>query len=398
MKVRILIALVYNNNGISTWCFEAARGLQKAGCEVWLAYQDPAVIPIDLLHCSVKYIPDNKNRSVRKKIIERIQWYGQLIMPVQPEAHVVPDCLELLLQKGIIPNNILVSQTDFVSPHTNIPQWVAGRAWPVTFAGYLSKITLSSSLPWLSRLHDFVYWYKMDHKGYRIAKGVLAVTLQLTSDLKKLGINAQCVYPGSGSAINSISKRNGQKIRFITAALHLEDKRKNISWLLTILATIQKQNGLFELTLVGEYTERFKEATLAEIPQACFVGRLSRAELMEEMLVSDVFIFSSVQENWGYVLVEAMAHGLAVMAPNQMPYVEIIGRADYLFDLNNRTECLQKIQRLLLDSRQVLDDKAWFYIRYKSLFSSEAFGHSILTALSDNSNLILNTASIDGQG
>ena len=379
----VLIALAYNDNGMATWVYEATRAMRNEGFQVWLAYRHPAVVPADLVSISIEYKTKKRHRNFLQKLAGVIKRNVQLFLPVYSSEEILTGCLEILNKKNIIPDIIILNQTSFVSSKTHILQWVVAWSWPVSFSGYLSKMKLPSSHSWFNRLRDYLYWYKMDHKGYRMANGVIAITNHLAADLKKLRLNAHCVYPGTNALDTIPQGKKGSKVRLITVALGLEDKRKNIQWLVEGLMRLPLYHrDYFEWILVGAYSEAFFDEVTKKIPEAKFTGKLMRSQLLEELWNADVFLFASVQDDWGYVLIEAMAQGLAVMAPDQYPFIEIIEREDYLFDLNNPETFTNKLDKILCEPNLLEEDKAWFFQRFQTLFSGKAFGRNLARLLS----------------
>ncbi len=86
------------------------------------------------------------------------------------------------------------------------------------------------------------------------------------------------------------------------------------------LASALRDSGMpFRLTYVGE-GELLEETRAAACSMGlgeavCFAGAMSPAAVREEMLASDIFLFTSDEnEGWGAVLNEAMASGCAVVA------------------------------------------------------------------------------------
>ncbi len=378
----ILVALVYNDNGMATWCYEAVRALKREGCVVWLAYRKPGKIPQDLVGNAIEYVAENENRHFFKKVYNRFQKYSELLFSVKANNTLIPHCLELLKKNNEIPTHIILNQSSYVCPQLPLQQWVVGWAWPTDFFGYIGKTGLKSNLPFFDRFQNFVYWYKMDKKGYKLSDGVLTVTKILEIDLLSKGLVAKCVYPGT-SSLNRVLRKilNNSEIHFISAALNLEDKRKNIEWMLNTFIRLHQKGIKVNLTLIGEYSELFKDKLERSLPQVKLKGKLPRKSLIEEMALADVFVFASLQDDWGYVLVEAMANGLAVLAPDKIPFSEIVGKDDYLFNDKDPVDFERALIKIIENPSQTFEDRLWFYNRYKLNFSSEVFGKNLLKAI-----------------
>jgi hypothetical protein len=261
--------------------------------------------------------------------------------------HPIETAFEQLRQTGNTPGLILVAQTDFLWPHAPVPQWVVGRSWPVSLKGYLGKMNELKSQPWLPRLHDLLFWYKMDHKAYKMATGVLAITNKLSNDLKQLGYNSQRLYPCVDIPSANMHKPKENKLRLLTAALHLGDKRKHIGWMMQALKPLNRQGISFEITLVGEFDTQIEQAFRMDFPQVKLTGRITRQALLGEMANHDIFLFTSLQENWGYVLIEAIAQGMVVFTPDRYPFSEINNCKMARFEMGNTTSFQRELFKIL---------------------------------------------------
>lgn len=81
----------------------------------------------------------------------------------------------------------------------------------------------------------------------------------------------------------------------------------------------------FELTVVGDGPARAEiAATLS--PETIFTGTLQGPELAAAYRRADVFVFPSVSETLGLVLLEALASGLPVVAADSAASRELLGR------------------------------------------------------------------------
>ena len=328
-------------------------------------------------------IPQNEQgRSFHLRLIE---WVGQKLnwlFPVRPNETIIKRGLKTLKEAGETPDVILVCQPDFLAPSVSIPQWVVARTYPVSFRGYFGQLFQSSSSKWLHRLLSLWFWYRMDRKGYRLAHGVLAMSNALFDQLQKMKINACLVYPGVWNINPPGNFKVNEKLYLVTSALHLESKRKNVDWMIQALSFDQFHRQNVNLTLIGKYSVAFEKDIRSRLHfDIEFTGFLCRNQAMGKFLEADIFVFTSLQENWGYVLIEAMAHGCAVFAPDQYPFTEIVGRTDYLFSAGNMNDFSKKLNQILADKGRLTEDKQWFFNRYVQLFSGAAFGRSLMNAI-----------------
>ncbi len=96
-------------------------------------------------------------------------------------------------------------------------------------------------------------------------------------------------------------------------------KEKNLDFLLEALALFQYEKGpCFTWMVIGEGPEKArlmqKARRLALDDAVVFVGNVNNREIPFYCQASDVFLFSSLSETQGIVLLEAMAAGLPVVA------------------------------------------------------------------------------------
>lgn len=380
--MRVLIAYVYNRNGIATWCYEAVRALKPyvTSCKV-LAHHK-LDFPDDLKENIISLDPNKSSRSFFDKASSMLKQKLQWMLPVRPDESLLKITVQQMIKAGEKPDIILVCQPNFLAPSVKIPQWVAGHSYPSNFKGYLEQFLQPSDLGAWYRMQFFWYWYRMDTKGYRLAHGVLAVSNSLMQQLKKRSINARLVYPGVNTYTEVTDFSVGAPVKFATAALHLEDARKNIRWMVQALENCLLSPGDADLTLVGAYNQAFAGWAAARLPfPLFFLGLKNQAEVIDLFGNADLFIFASHQETWGYVLVEAMARGCAIFAPDQYPFTEIIERKDYLYNPGDTEDFARKLKAKVHDHSQLATDKEWFYSRYQNLFSGDAFSRQLQSAI-----------------
>jgi colanic acid/amylovoran biosynthesis glycosyltransferase len=107
--------------------------------------------------------------------------------------------------------------------------------------------------------------------------------------------------------------------------------------LLRACAVLRDRGVDLHLTLVGEGEERRAIETLRDrlglADRVRLAGALSPAGVVEALRAADLFVLSSISEGFGMVLIEAMACGLPVIAPeiNGIPEVVAHGEDGLLF-------------------------------------------------------------------
>ena len=116
------------------------------------------------------------------------------------------------------------------------------------------------------------------------------------------------------------------KIKLLTVTRLIE--RKGIRFLIQAMKNVTENNPHVKLVIVGEgpdhstFDELARQLELQE--NIVFAGRVSDQELIEQYTTSDIFILPSTEEALGVVLLEAMYHGLPVVASNVGGIPEIV--------------------------------------------------------------------------
>ena len=130
------------------------------------------------------------------------------------------------------------------------------------------------------------------------------------------------------------------------------EPRKGIQYILDV-ARIFKQKGLkANFRIAGsqkykEYVENLKNYVVKENLQelVTFLGRLSDDDLETEFKNASLFIFPSLHEGYGMVLVEAMSYSLPVITFNNsaMPFTVIDGENGFLVENGNTNQFAERM-------------------------------------------------------
>ena len=133
--------------------------------------------------------------------------------------------------------------------------------------------------------------------------------------------------------------------------------RKNVTTLLEAFAGLRRRWPGAELTLVGyDYHEGGPAERWAQARQMAdgvhFLGERTNEEVHDLMDRASVFVHPALEESFGLVLVEAMAHGVPVVAGERsgaVPWVLDAGRAGVLVDVTSPASLAAAVERLLAD-------------------------------------------------
>ena len=167
------------------------------------------------------------------------------------------------------------------------------------------------------------------------------------------------VYPNATSIPRKKICKNNQKIRFIFVGRIDEKKGLDLAIETLNTFTLKHPNSEFSFDIYGDgeqvYVDKCK--ALAK-PIASMVNFKGKVESREEIYsnASVLLMPTKEREAFGLVVIEAMAHGCAVIATNAYGPAEIIdhGENGILFDIQNPNDLLAQIEHIYFNS-QYLD-------------------------------------------
>lgn len=137
---------------------------------------------------------------------------------------------------------------------------------------------------------------------------------------------------------------------------------KNFEVLLKAVAKVKPKLGDFRLVIAGDGPERKPyEKLVADLgmrDQVIFLGYISRKEVLDLVEASDLFVFASITETQGMVILEAMGRGTPVIAANALGPSEMLvsGKGGWLARPDDSDDFAAKI--LLALKPGVLKKKA----------------------------------------
>jgi 1,2-diacylglycerol 3-alpha-glucosyltransferase len=160
-------------------------------------------------------------------------------------------------------------------------------------------------------------------------QALVAYGVNTRIDILPTGLPAERFQVGDG---NAFRRRHGLKqeqplLLFVGRAAH----EKNIGFLLEMMLVLRKRSPDALLLIAGEgpaaLSLRAQAARLGlDGGTVRFLGYFDRGgELQDCYRAADVFVFSSLTETQGLVLLEAMAQGVPVVAIPRMGTIDILG-------------------------------------------------------------------------
>jgi glycosyltransferase involved in cell wall biosynthesis len=371
-----VVAYLYNNNGMASWCWEAAHALHEMHQPVLLVCSNEVELPGTPVVEVLRFNPQTGGYR-RKDLLSRIA--GELERLSGESSGFVYLLHQHLQELGIEPSAYFLNQSNLQDPRVDVPQYITAWAYPTSLKGYLSKVgkltgwKISKPIGILRKFFELVGWWKKDWRAYRNATSVLAVSQRLSTELVSQGIRGHIVHPGTSISAYELRESANNVCQVLIAAEDLEEPRKRVRWMINALKSSTHIN--FSLTLVGHASNAFKKWVCDDFP-AKFTGHLPRNQLQNLMAEHDVFLFGSCHDDWGYVLVEAMSQGLVIVAPKISPFDEIVEDTGILYSLASEKEFAGKVLELCNSNLFSQRKSAWE--RANRLFSRHAFGQSLL--------------------
>ena len=258
--------------------------------------------------------------------VNRVTARLPLELPVHPRTthHLVPLLEEL--------------RPDVVHVHLGV---ISPFAW----GGIRSAVKVG--IPTIVTVHSV--WGAMAKSGYGLANGLLnwsasgvvpcavsevaAAAIRAAGDDVEVLITPNGVDPADwnadGRVIPSVAQAANQEVRFVSA-MRLAPRKRAMPLLQMFLAAKERVGAARRITLAiagdGPHRNRLQKFIDAEDlrDDVTLLGRLTRPDLKQEYVGSDVFVQPSVKESFGLAALEARATGLPIVARSQTGLTEFV--------------------------------------------------------------------------
>jgi glycosyltransferase involved in cell wall biosynthesis len=130
---------------------------------------------------------------------------------------------------------------------------------------------------------------------------------------------------------------------------------KNIPFLLTVLSELMHLQHKLSLAIVGrdiDHARRSLELIADKLSIGAslhILGEVSDEDLMKLYQAAKIFVYPSLREGYGLPVLEAMAHGLPIVASSRTAIPEVVGNAGVLLDPEDIGAWVRAISRILSD-------------------------------------------------
>lgn len=196
-------------------------------------------------------------------------------------------------------------------------------------------------------------WGDLLRPKYKNLAGIVCINKASSHYYKKLNPNIYLISNIIGEPFESTMHIDFESKKDQLIYVGRLDREKNIEGLIKIVSQIDLKD--FHLKIIGEGPEmenlkkQVQEKGLGS--KIIFTGRLPINEIKSELLESKIFLFTSINEAFGMVLLEAMFCGNALISYdcNYGPSDIINEKNGFLIPMNDEKEFQEKLQDLIND-------------------------------------------------
>lgn len=177
-----------------------------------------------------------------------------------------------------------------------------------------------------------------------------AVRLSLLKVYSKEISEIELIYNGAKLQTDTLHvEQNGNKVRLVSIGRLTHEK--NTELMLQVFFELSKRHDGISLNILGE--GELKEEIENSIKKHKLVGKVKLlgfvGDIYTELQKSDIFIFTSIYEGFGLVIVEAMSAGLPIVSSGVGAIPELVrdGIDGYIFESGNLADAVAKLDVLI---------------------------------------------------
>lgn len=219
--------------------------------------------------------------------------------------------------------------------------------------------------PWLEPSLLYRIAYTVEHYLLRFVASQSSVVVAVSNYVKEMlkkqyGIDSEVIYHGIDvgkfKPKNKAESKRRLGYKETDFMVLFVGKMHPVKDPLTVVRSIHevvKKNTNVYLVMIGSgelYQEVENEIVKLNLSDHVkMLGQMDGLKLRLWYSAADLFVFASVSEAFGMVLLEAMASGLPVIAPSSAACPEVVGNAGLLFNHGDHNGLARKIMRLASD-------------------------------------------------
>lgn len=164
------------------------------------------------------------------------------------------------------------------------------------------------------------------------------------------GVDIDRFHPSNATSEMRMRLSGGEPEKPLLLFVSRLSREKRVDWLLPVA----KQVPGIRLAIVGDGPYRPKLEKMFAGTPTVFTGYLRGAELASAYASGDIFVFTGAEETFGNVVAEAMASGLAVIAPRSGGVVDLVeeGVTGLLYKPEDAKRFLARVKSLAKDLRK----------------------------------------------
>jgi glycosyltransferase involved in cell wall biosynthesis len=211
-----------------------------------------------------------------------------------------------------------------------------------------------------------------------LADLVLAASPYVQDGLIELGLDPAriAVVPyglDSGFFDGSPAPRSG-RLLFVGNVGYL----KGVPYLAEAARWLKGQGSTSEVRAIGKYDDELIERSEFIGPR--YLGHMPRAEVKREFLEADVFVFPTLSDGFGIVLLEAMAAGLPVISTPNCGAVVRDGENGFVVPVRDSAAIADRIEQIITD-RALRDELSRGAIATAARFSLRHYRERLVDAI-----------------
>ncbi|RJQ29512.1 glycosyltransferase family 4 protein [Candidatus Parcubacteria bacterium] len=185
-------------------------------------------------------------------------------------------------------------------------------------------------------------------EGYGIATPIAVIPTGVSTEK----IRALAAQEDPESILKAFGIAPGAPFLITTGRL---GKEKNLDFIIESFAVLRKKHSSVKLLIAGDGPERgrleSKTQKLGIGRDVIFLGFLHQAKLLAIYKAASIFVFGSLTETQGLVILEAMAMGLPVVALQGMGVEDVLGKNRGGVMVNNTESFVHSVSELLGSDR-----------------------------------------------